>query len=869
MSIEHEEQLNEQRVAPPPGPKARLSGRVEEEVGRSFAEGNADEGTRILQENGFSPTDIVRLASHYSRELEESILRIAWNKKRLTYATAILEHTLAGENKKVASAENLIKNYLIFNKIFQGKEGKLPRFGQFAYVMRSIFKGVATNDDIYDCIANHKTFGEGVALNREEIDALSDEIEQLSQEVEKNFKEAAEKRKILEGSMAEAKKEEEQEKGTVWTPAYSEPNEYFFPNYTFQTGTRKGLNHAPGRSSWEPMFLAYADVVNKRMEDRILSRTNMNEEEKRERVARYRIELLYEPFDFPVDIKTANNGVERPVIYRLDFIDINRWRAIEVKGPLTPKGAEKIKLFQKYYVDGDFSDLPKDKRILMMSYVQDKKDEIARWCEERGYPVFDHFSSLSVLGAWKWDPAINNFNRYSRAKDMPGLTERQIEQLQKGFFKMVEERIEVGKTPDIRPEGYQRSDGILKLAKSNEKEAGRKKIPYEINKPSSTKPYIPDAIAEDVYKTYGKGQQTIYLPAALKQEILETIPISRDKKETLSSVFRSLEVVEILSDFLNESISKRVSKRDMNDVIEGNSVIRLIPSEITREDYEGMVSGLEIFRNYLLDMQKNKIKVDKASLGPEHATGYIKNLITILKKTLSPTGYELIVNKGMLELSSKLNKAIFEDGQKELRDIITYYNGFLLGEHKQVFDERFFEMESFLADNYQLVSSSEEELLKILKKNTNIGGKIIYDSSAASSLMHLMFHKEKAPGRLMPAFAIANSNFSSIDMRPMKFYEFAKIAEKKYKGIRGVVKHLVSLKKNDYTENEYLDTLKRMDLSSNWTNDLADDFQDFRDFLREKEKIIVSMAEILLIDEIGVEKYNRLNERFDDYFSRA
>ena len=270
MAIETEDQPVKQNKMPPSGPKSRLFGHIEEEVGRSFAEGNADEGTRILQENGFSSTEIVRLASHYGRELEESILRIAWTKKRLMYATAILEHTLAGEKKKVASAENLIKNYLIFNKIFQGKEGKLPRFGQFAYVMRSIFKGVKTNDDIYDCIAKHKTFGEGVVLDRKEVDSLSEEIEKISQEVEQSFKEATEKRKSLEGSMAEAKKEEEQEKGTVWAPAYSEPNEYHFPNYTFQTGTRKGLNHARGRSSWEPMFLAYADVVNKRMEDWIM-----------------------------------------------------------------------------------------------------------------------------------------------------------------------------------------------------------------------------------------------------------------------------------------------------------------------------------------------------------------------------------------------------------------------------------------------------------------------------------------------------------------------------------------------------------------------------------------------------------------------
>ena len=79
--------------------------------------------------------------------------------------------------------------------------------------------------------------------------------------------------------------------------------------------------------------------------------------------------MLYACTPVTPDVKTEsgikNNGMEKSVIYRLDFIDINRWRAIEVKGPLTPKGAEKIRLFKKYYVEGDFSDLPEDKRILM------------------------------------------------------------------------------------------------------------------------------------------------------------------------------------------------------------------------------------------------------------------------------------------------------------------------------------------------------------------------------------------------------------------------------------------------------------------------------------------------------------------------
>ncbi|MCX6762670.1 MAG: hypothetical protein NT093_02715 [Candidatus Moranbacteria bacterium] len=864
MSLENEDQINEPIIAPPSGPKLRLSGRIEEEVEKSFAEGNADEGTRILQENGFSPTDIVRLASHYSRELEESILRIAWNKKRLMYATAILEHTLAGENKKVASVENLIKNYLIFNKIFQGKEGKLPRFGQFAYVMRNIFKGVATNDDIYDCIANHKTFGEGISLDRKEVDSLSEEIEKLSQEVEQNFAQAAEKRKILEGSMAEAEKEEEQEKGNVWTPAYSEPNEYFFPNYTFQTGTRKGLNHARGRSSWEPMFLAYADVVNKRMEDWILSRSDMSDGQKREQIKRHRIELLYEPFDFPVDIKATSNGAERPVIYRLDFIDINRWRAIEVKGPLTPKGAEKIKLFQKYYVEGDFSDLPEDKRILMMSYVQDKKDEIAQWCEERGYPVFDHFSSLSVLGAWKWDPAINNFNRYSRAKDMPGLTERQKEQLQKGFFKMVEDRIGAGKTPDIRPEGYQRSDGILKLVKTNKKEAEQKKIPYEINKPSSTKPYIPDAIAETLIQL--KKRDILHrFPALIRQKVLETIPLSQDKKTIISQMHTSSEIAYHISQIIQKDV-KRLNRNELQMIMDGKLPHRIEPPYTSREDFEEMISGLEIFRGYLLELLKTRTDVNSTIFDPANLTRYIKDLTSAFKEMLPAAGYKLNIDRNVLEKTMRIRRNIDANGKTELPDIIQFYEGFLLGEYKKLFDKRLVEIEGRLA-NYSIFGADDFAIVKDILKNNKNGGVGLSPSEMSASLIYMTFQEEKIPGLLAPAFGIANENFRKIESTPAHFFELAQIAEIEYKSIDKAANHFSSHAKSVGTAKDYSEVLNKLNSSRNGITNLADDQREIKDYLWEKEKILVSMAKIIILDKIGEEACNRLDEKFNSYYS--
>lgn len=45
MSLEKEDQTNDQKIIPTPGSKPRLYGRIEEMVGKSFAEGSVDEAT--------------------------------------------------------------------------------------------------------------------------------------------------------------------------------------------------------------------------------------------------------------------------------------------------------------------------------------------------------------------------------------------------------------------------------------------------------------------------------------------------------------------------------------------------------------------------------------------------------------------------------------------------------------------------------------------------------------------------------------------------------------------------------------------------------------------------------------------------------
>lgn len=833
--------------------KPRLIQREEERAKKSIEEGKIEGFFDILEENGLKVSSQVELAMHYTKELEESIRIIAWTKERLMYTTAILEYTLNGENKNITSAENLIQNYLIFNRIFEEKEKKLPRFGQFAYVMRGIFNGITTKEEIYERISKHKTFGEGVTLNPLEIDSLMKKVEETSKEIRQKFIESQEKKKILDKALSDAGKEEEQEKGSTWTTSYSEPQDYFFPNYTFQTGSLKGFNHAPGRSSWEPMFLAYADAFNKKMEDRIASRTDLNEEEKNERIKKYRIELLYEPFDFPVDIKMNADGTEKPIVYRLDFIDINRWKAIEVKGPLTKKGADKIRLFKKYYVDGDFSELPEDKKMIMMSYVQNKYTDITRWCEKKGYPVFDHFSSLSVLGAYKWDYELNNFNRYTGAKDMTGLSERTKERLQKGFIKLVEDRIKSGRTPDIRPEKYIESDKLKKIIKFNQVEAKSKNASYEVERTLSAKPYMPIAIVDSIINQAKGGLDSANL---INKNVLDTLPIDQEKKNIILTTDLIIMVFSALERAINIAFSENNNgKQRFKLIMEGKQRTR-INNPVKKEFFEKALEDLNLFRDYLL--KNDSMKVDNEKFSPKNVTKLIKSFLEIFKKRFISDKNQFIIDKDYLDLSEKLNSKI------KLSPLLSYYENLLLGKYKQLYFKRNNEIENLFWDKTITIP----EIDKIINENLqNIRINKFIDSEALRTSFDFIATKtcleEKIPRNFSTFILIANKTTRSVmGLRANNSYKFKNIIEDKFKNIEQAAKFFATKNNDVAIEKDYLEVLKRLDTGPN-LNDMYDDQQSFRDYLSKKSNILASMSEIFLINELGEENYKKVDTSFN------
>lgn len=858
--------VDEQEGRPLTRKKPSLSQHEEAKAREMIEEGNIEEFINILKENGMPASSQVELAMHYTRELQESIRLIAWNKKRLTYMTAILEHTLISENKKVTSSENLIQNYLIFNQIFQEGEQKLPRFGQFAYVMRGIFNGIETKDEIYERIANHKTFGEGITLNHAEIDALSKEIEKISTEIKQRFAVSQEKKRILDEQLKEAREDEEREKGTVWNASYSEPKEYFFPNYTFQTGLRKGLNHAPGRSSWEPMFLAYADVVNKNTADRIMSRTDISEEEKHKIIARQRIELLYEPFDFPIDIKESSGGTGRPVIYRLDFIDINRWRAIEVKGPLTPKGAEKIRLFKKYYVEGDFSDLPEEKKIIMMSYVEDKKSEIAKWCEERGYPVFDHFHSLHVLGAYKWDSDLNNFNRYADANKMDGLSARAKEQLQKGFFKLVEDRIAKGRTPDIRPEKYIETNQLKSVIKINELTAKAKGLAYEIESPISTKPYILSAIADDIFEAYKNQKLTdrTYLSRFAERSVLDTIPIISERRDVLVAIDLASRAFNNVQRDIQEAIKEKLSEDEFELVKKGKKVCLInITDLIDKNMFDAALDNLDFFRNYLLKLEKNKTIISSDQFKPNKITKHIKNIIEINRNRFIKSGNRFMIDKDYIDRMEKLNPEI------SLSSIAKFYKSYLLGDLEKLYKKRSYEINGAISDslfkNPEIEAEIEEKLETIRKGLPFVKISNEQQLAVAVLIAQKTIIQEKVPRNLAAAFFAFHKITREFGFRLEGSKGLLYLIEEKFKNLEKAAKYFSIHARHRKSEAAYLEILSHLKPGTNETYPLIDyDQQSLREYLAVNEEALAAMAEVLLRESLGEEAFERLIRRFEN-----
>lgn len=842
-----------------------------ERIAREYVKGNNPEGlVTYLRTTELSPTTQAELTMRFTKELSESIKLIAWTKERLLYTASILKYTLnSATNPNPTAVENLIQNYLIFCRIFETSEaGKMPRFGQFAYVMRSVFAGITTEEEIYERIYQHKTFGEN-RIGSDEVGSKDQEIEAISAEIHKKFLEAQEKKKQSDMAVVEAYEEEVADKGSTWSPTFSRPKTYSLPNYTFQTGPLKGAHEATGRSSWEPMLLAYADVINKRTEDRISAKTEISEEEKQARIHEQRVELLYEKFEFPVDIKVKADGTIKPVIYILDFIDINRWRAIEVKGPLTPKGAEKIRLFQKYYVEGDFSDLPEEKKIIMMQYVQDKKQEVADWCKENNYPVFEHFSSLEVLGAYKWDHDLNNFNRYKEAKNMKGLSKREQDQMQKGFFKLVEDRIASGRTPDIRPEGYMKTDKIQDLVQVNEAVARARELPYVVEKPVSTRPYNPERLSEEAIQDYSLNP-THHIPS-ISNNVLEkvygTVPIPAERAKFAIELLETLQIIEAV-DVEVQRIFKTSEPYEIDRILRRLSFYEFSINGINHESFKKCLSTLQKLVVHLRGIENQANYEVIFSTPIQTIINYVETLIQYYRSISPNKKGKFRIEKRSVDLDylgQQISSSVGDDF--DLGTLIRFFRNETEGTNGPIIHRRIRQVDDLVNADSRVAEGTIAELNRALDsiKRDNTG-----DETERMVSLYLLTSRKFAlengiPNNLSFTLLYTNAITNEYAGAIIDLYNIMRLVEKNFKNTRHAARQLSEMENPPIDEERYL---KFLEGGKSQTRGLYGQKSRHPGIItitveKEEREVAASVARSLLKLEIGESKYEEVVKKFE------
>lgn len=502
-----------------------------------------DEMVRILDQSGISDSQKVRILTHLHRaELQETLSCISWTRDRLYAFEFMLVRTLVDpDDPLLTSAPNILRNFFIHSELHRAEEKQPLRMGQFSSMIRTVFSGASTPEEIRRRIEQHITHGASPVLNVDERHAVERHVEEVSHRVGVRLLSAATRKQLLDPLLGDARREEDVERGTAWGGQFSPPQTYTFPHYAFQTGPSKGADTAVGRSSWEPLILAYADVLNARREQRLQridaaggGRTMSGTD---------RIDLLYEPFAFPVDLRLGEDGVERPIVYIVDFIDLRRWHALEVKGPLTEVARAKIKRFRELYVDGDYAQIPQEQREVLVLYAEETLQMVRARCLELGFPTRERFSRFNVIGAFPWDWDLLAFNRHRLLKGHYSATvpPRLRKQFLEGTIQRIEQKIEHGDLPDIRPRRYTPTNDVLDLEQTSIRRARRSDQPFDVVSPVSTAPFLRQFIARAVSSSLEHEQRF-----DLERYVLDTLPFSEYERsvlracDTLAHVFLGL-----------------------------------------------------------------------------------------------------------------------------------------------------------------------------------------------------------------------------------------------------------------------------------------------------------------------------------------
>lgn len=312
----------------------------------------------------------------------------AWTGKIIFDLAHLVSNTLESQ-ESLPSAKQLYRAFF--------RMGHRISPGQFNYGL-GIFAKCENALEVHATLSTHQSHGVWWAslTPREKLQHT-----QARQEAQRRFWErlSPEERDARKDSAAQALRVALTEaRGHAEGAQYARANEISLALKAIERGLTPGGSiqfpnlAEPMRSSWEALF---ARVVAS-CKDRF---------------------YIYEPMGFPlIDPRTG-----RVEVYHPDFFDYkcrngeNIVRVIEIKGLLTPTGRRKIELFEKYYLHGDFSEVPESRRELLRNLVATAKTHAEKQFQLDLTPG----TAFRVFGELYWSRSQRNFVAENSARGQP------------------------------------------------------------------------------------------------------------------------------------------------------------------------------------------------------------------------------------------------------------------------------------------------------------------------------------------------------------------------------------------------------------------------------------------------------------------
>ena len=380
-----------------------------------------------------------------------------------------------------------------------------------------------------------------------------------------------------------------------------------------------------------------------------------------------------------------------------------------------------------------------------------------------------------------------------------------VELLQKGFIKLVEDKIKTGnpvsgkKFPDIRPESYVDSDKLQEVIKINNKVAKKEKIPYVVQEDASTKPYIVKFIIDEAVNNYKKNGGA--LTGVVEQCILETIPLSPEKKIVLRNFPFIKEVQKVLSDNFKSVITRENLLGVLKD---GEKITFEFPDHITADFLRSSLMGLKLFNKYLIELEKKHINVGNDMFSPTNIIPNIRLLIKLYEKGFNFKENKFVIDKKFLEEMVTMSKINLNLG-------FEFYNNFILGEYGTLFNNREYNILSLVVDE---IFNSKLKFNKLTQNNIkeelkNLDNQIPSTETKSRTLFLLVsqeFLKFNIPINLISMFFVYNEkilDYSADNLSTNYAYDLGYYIKKKFNKADTAIDYFISKSKGSFGEQSY------------------------------------------------------------------